>query len=84
LLEPEIGRYIHNGDRTLVPVFEAFRTFEESIDRDSSLRRRRREMPLVPAPLISTIGWLVKTARVELLFRRIPRNQAPRAGAHDE
>ncbi len=47
-LEPEIGRYIHNGDRTLVPLFDAFRTFEESIDRESNLPRRIHQMPLIP------------------------------------
>ena len=63
-LEPEIGRYIHNGDRTLVPVFEAFRTFEESIDRDSSLPRRRHEMPLVP---MTFSRELAETKNVSLL-----------------
>jgi len=52
-LEPEIGRYIHNGECTLVPVFDAFGVFEESIDRESSLGRRRHEMPLIPTlPLL--------------------------------
>ena len=45
-LEPEIGRYIHN-QRTLVPMFEALKYFDESLDRSSQERRRKHEMPLL-------------------------------------
>jgi ATP-dependent helicase HepA len=45
-LEPEIGRYIHN-QRTLVPMFEVLKYFDESLDRASQERRRKHEMPLL-------------------------------------
>ncbi len=45
-LEPEIGRYIHN-QRTLVPMFEALKYFDESLDLASQERRRKHEMPLL-------------------------------------
>lgn len=45
-LEPEIGRYIHN-QRTLVPMFEALKYFDESLDRTSQVRRRKHEIPLL-------------------------------------
>jgi hypothetical protein len=63
-LEPEIGRYIHNGERTLVPVFDAFGIFEDSIDRESSLGRRRHEMPLIP---MTFSRELAETKHVSLL-----------------
>lgn len=46
-LEPEIGRYVHNLDHTLVPAFEALRYFDESLDRTSHEHRRKHEMPLL-------------------------------------
>jgi ATP-dependent helicase HepA len=45
-VEPEIGRYIHN-QRTLVPMFEALKYFNESLDRSSPERRGKHEMPLL-------------------------------------
>jgi ATP-dependent helicase HepA len=47
-LGPSIGRYVYVVDQTLVPLFDAYRTFQESLDTDSSIYRRRHELPLLP------------------------------------
>ena len=48
-LEPGIGRYVYLTGRTLVPLFDAYRTFQDSLDFDSKIERRRHELPLAPA-----------------------------------
>ena len=44
-----VGRYVYIVDQTLVPLFDAYRTFQESLDTDSTIHRRRHELPLVPS-----------------------------------
>ena len=46
-LAPDIGRYVHNLYRTLVPWEEAFKYFAQSLDQTSGEQRRRHEMPLL-------------------------------------
>lgn len=44
-----IGRYLYVVDQTLVPLFDAYRIFQESLDTDPAVPRRRHELPLVPS-----------------------------------
>lgn len=48
-LAPGVGRYVYVVDQTLVPLFDAYRIFQESLDTDSTVHRRRHELPLVPS-----------------------------------
>ena len=48
-LSPGVGRYVYITDQTLVPLFDAYRTFQECLDIESKLQRRRHELPLVPS-----------------------------------
>lgn len=48
-LAPGVGRYLYVVDQTLVPLFDAYRIFQESLDTDSTVHRRRYELPLLPS-----------------------------------
>jgi ATP-dependent helicase HepA len=48
-LEPGIGRYVYVADETLVPLFDAYRIFRDSLDTDPTVHRRRHELPLLPS-----------------------------------
>ena len=48
-LGPGVGRYVYVVDQTLVPLFDAYQIFQESLDTDSTVHRRRHELPLVPS-----------------------------------
>lgn len=48
-IAPNVGRYVYVVGQTLVPLFDAYRTFQDSLDTDATAHRRRQELPLVPS-----------------------------------
>jgi ATP-dependent helicase HepA len=63
-LGPDVGRFVHNTDRTLVPLFEAYRIFQDCVDYDSQLPRRRHELPFIPTTISREVA---EERRVSLL-----------------
>lgn len=51
-----VGRYVYITDQTLVPLFDAYRTFLDSLDTESSVPRRRHELPLVTSTFSRSIA----------------------------
>ncbi len=55
-LAPAMGRYVYVNDQSLVPLQDAFYTFQDSLDISQRLGRRRHELPLAPTTFSRSVA----------------------------